>query len=289
LAERERTRDREIAQAKEIEKAYTELKATQAQLIQSEKMASLGELTAGIAHEIQNPLNFVNNFSEINTELVTEMKDLLAGNKVTGQSIEELNLLIDDVLQNLQKINQHGKRAENIVKNMLLHSRTGGGEEELTDINFLCEEYLKLSYHGFRAKDNLFIVDLVTQYEPGIEKINIVPQDVGRVLMNLYNNAFYSMEEKRKKNITGYEPAINVSTKSEGEKIKIIIRDNGMGISKKYINKVLQPFFTTKPTGVGTGLGLSLSYDIIKAYGGDMTVDSVEGEYATFTIELSVN
>lgn len=290
LEERVKERTTQLSEQKEnLQAALTNLKASQLQLVQKEKMASLGEVASGIAHEIQNPLNFVNNFAEINTELVTEMKELLSGKQVSEQSKEEVNLLIDDVLQNLQKINQHGKRAENIVKNMLVHSRTGSGEEELTDINFLSEEYLKLSYHGFRAKDNLFIVSLKTQYDPGIEKINIVPQDVGRVLMNIYNNAFYSMEEKRKKNIPNYEPELIVSTQSEGEKIRITIRDNGMGIPKKYINKVLQPFFTTKPTGVGTGLGLSLSYDIIKAYGGDLIVDSVEGEYAVFTIELSAN
>lgn len=273
-------RQKQKAKAK-IEKAYSELKATQTQLIQSEKMASLGELTAGIAHEIQNPLNFVNNFSEVNAELLTELKqELEQGN------MEESKSLVHEIGENEQKINHHGKRADAIVKGMLQHSRKNTGQKELTDINALADEYLRLSYHGLRAKDKSFNAAFKTNFDNSIGKISIVPQDIGRVLLNLFNNAFYAVHEKAKKLDTGYEPTVSVSTKKLDDKIEINVKDNGMGISKSLVEKIFQPFFTTKPTGQGTGLGLSLSYDIIKAHGGELKVESNEGEGATFIIIL---
>ncbi len=272
-----------------------ELKSTQVQLIQSEKMASLGELTAGIAHEIQNPLNFVNNFSEVNTELIDEMQfELNAGNNKEAISIAS------DIKENQDKITHHGKRADAIVKGMLHHSRSTTGQKELTDINALTEEYLRLSYHGLRAKDKNFNANFKTDFDPYLSseegKINIISQDIGRVLLNFYNNAFYAVTQKKKKfdqdlneiitNAKTYSPELIVSTKKLGNKIEIRIRDNGTGISTKVMDKMYQPFFTTKPTGEGTGLGLSLSYDIIKAHGGDISVDTREGEYAEFIIKL---
>ncbi len=280
-AEREKTRVRELAQAKEIEKAYGELKTTQAQLIQSEKMASLGELTAGIAHEIQNPLNFINNFSEINKELIEEMElEIDKGNK------ENLRSIATDVKQNEEKISHHGKRADAIVKGMLQHSRASTGQKEPTDINALADEYLRLSYHGLRSRDKSFNVTLQTDFDPAIRKINIISQDIGRVLLNLYNNAFYAVAEKEKQQPEGYEPTVSVITKRIGEKVLISVKDNGGGIPQKIKDKVFQPFFTTKPTGQGTGLGLSLSYDIIKAHGGELKVETKEGEGAEFLISI---
>ncbi|HXL58881.1 MAG TPA: tetratricopeptide repeat protein, partial [Chitinophagaceae bacterium] len=274
-----------------IEKAYTDLKSTQQQLIQSAKMASLGELTAGIAHEIQNPLNFVNNFSEVSNELLDEMKTELA----TGNGQEAI-MIADDVKQNLEKILHHGKRADAIVKGMLQHSRLSTGHKESTDINALADEYLRLSYQGLRAKDKLFSATIITDYDKTIEKIKIIPQDVGRVLLNLYNNAFYAVKEKKKafQSFGGevtYEPTVSVSTKKINSPsgvagIEIHVRDNGNGIPEKISGKIFQPFFTTKPTGSGTGLGLSLSYDIIKAHGGELKVETKEGEYAEFIVRL---
>ena len=288
LEDRVKERTRELSRQKEsLQHALKDLKDSQLQLVQKEKMASLGEVASGIAHEIQNPLNFVNNFSEINTELVLEVKDLLAKEKLSATGEEEINSIIENVAENMHKINQHGRRADNIVKNMLQHAKGSGGKKEFSDINFLAEEYLKLSYHGFRAKDNLFSVVIKSSFDPGIKKINIVPQDIGRVLFNIYNNAFYSVRDKIKKHKTDYEPVVEVITKKLGQKVLIQIRDNGLGISSKYLDKIYQPFFTTKPTGEGTGLGLSLSYDIIKAHQGELKVDSIEGEYAEFTVELS--
>ena len=283
IAEREKTRERELTQAKEIEKAYGELKTTQSQLIQSEKMASLGELTAGIAHEIQNPLNFVNNFSEVNKELIDETSQAIrAGN--TNEAIELLSSLRD----NEEKISNHGQRADSIVKGMLQHSRISAGQKEPTDINALADEYLRLSYHGLRAKDKSFDVAMQTDFDPIIGKINIVPQDVGRVMLNLYNNAFYAVSEKAKRQTHDYEPRVSVSTKRIGAKIKIMVKDNGTGIPQKVIDKIFQPFFTTKPTGQGTGLGLSMSYDIIKTHGGELKVDSKEGEGAEFVVLIPI-
>jgi signal transduction histidine kinase len=258
------------------------LQATQSQLIQSEKMASLGELTAGIAHEIQNPLNFVNNFSEVSTELIKEMVD-----EVDRGNTEEVKAIANDLVQNLEKINYHGKRADGIVKGMLQHSRSSNGQKEMTDINVLCDEYLRLAYHGLRAKDKSFNAALKTDFDESIGKINIVPQDTGRVILNLITNAFYVVDEKKKSGITDYAPTVWVSTKKRGDKVEIKVADNGNGISKKIMDKIFQPFFTTKPTGQGTGLGLSLSYDIItKGHGGELKVETKEGEGTAFIILL---
>ena len=251
----------------------TTLKSTQKQLIQSEKMASLGELTAGIAHEIQNPLNFVNNFSEVNKELLVEMKD-----EMNKGNLEEADLIANDVIENEEKINHHGKRADAIVKGMLQHSRSSTGQKEPTDINVLADEYLRLSYHGLRAKDKSFNADFKTDFDNSIGKINIIPHDIGRVLLNLYNNAFYAVTEKKKQQPENYEPTVSVSTKKIDDKIEIKVADNGDGIPQKVVHKIFQPFFTTKPTGVGTGLGLSLAYDIVKTHGGELKVETKEGE-----------
>jgi len=266
----------------QLKQSLEELKSTQAQLIQQEKMASLGELTAGIAHEIQNPLNFVNNFSEVNTELVDELKtELATGNQ--QQAIE----IADDIKDNEQKILHHGKRADAIVKGMLQHSRVSTGQKELTDINALADEYLRLSYHGMRAKDKTFNATLQTDFDKSIEKINVVPQDIGRVLLNLFNNAFYALSVKTLATADGnYEPTVSVCTKKVDGKIEIHVKDNGIGIPQKVVDKIFQPFFTTKPTGQGTGLGLSLSYDTIKAHGGEIKVETKEGEGSEFIIQL---
>jgi ligand-binding sensor domain-containing protein/signal transduction histidine kinase len=300
--ERERTRDKELKQAREIEKAYQSLevahenlKSTQAQLIQSEKMASLGELTAGIAHEIQNPLNFVNNFSEVSNELLHEMKEELA----TG-NVQLVTELADDIIQNLEKINHHGKRADAIVKGMLQHSRSSNGHKEPTDINALADEYLRLSYHGLRAKDNSFNASFKTDFDPTLPKINVIPQDIGRVLLNLINNAFYAVNARKVQTTHAlslkqtlpqqtpplYKPTVIVSTTYLGARIEISVKDNGNGIPASIKDKIFQPFFTTKPTGQGTGLGLSLSYDIVKAHGGSIKINSESGVYTEFIIQL---
>ena len=268
--ERQKTQQVELAQAKEIEKAYHELRSTQTQLIHAEKMASLGELTAGIAHEIQNPLNFVNNFSEVNKELIQEMKE-----EIVKGNTKEAMVLAGSIMDNEDKILLHGQRADAIVKSMLQHSRSSTGQKEPVDINAMADEYLRLSYHGLRAKDKSFNAKLLTHFDAGIDKINIIPQDIGRVLLNLYNNAFYAVMEKKNSGIEGYDPTVSVNTQKQGNKIEIIIKDNGPGIPDKIKDKIFQPFFTTKPTGQGTGLGLSLSYDIIKAHGGELLVKSV--------------
>ncbi len=268
----------------EVERALNELKATQKQLIQSEKMASLGELTAGIAHEIQNPLNFVNNFSEVNEELLAEMKEEM----IKGNTNEAL-ILADGAIGNQQKINLHGKRADAIVKGMLQHSQKGTGVKEPTDINALADEYLRLAFHGLRAKDKEFNAILKTDFDEGIGNINIIPQDIGRVLLNLYNNAFYAVSEKKKQLADSYEPTIIVSSKKINDKVEIAVSDNGNGIPQKIVDKIFQPFFTTKPTGQGTGLGLSLSYDIIKAHGGEIKVKSEEGMGSEFIIVLKAD
>jgi len=271
-----------------VEKAYGELKSTQSQLIQSEKMASLGELTAGIAHEIQNPLNFVNNFSDVSNELLDEMKEELAkGN------IGDAMAIADDVKQNLEKINHHGKRADGIVKGMLQHSRTSSSQKEMTDINSLADEYLRLAYHGLRAKDNSFNAKFETDFDPAVGKINIIPQEIGRVILNLINNAFYSVSERKKQSDNDYEPSVTITTRSiqpplGGRGIQIRVSDNGSGIPQKILDKIFQPFFTTKPTGQGTGLGLSLAYDIIKAHGGEIKVETKEGEGSEFMIKLPI-
>jgi ligand-binding sensor domain-containing protein/signal transduction histidine kinase len=281
VKERMKSREKELLQAKEIEKAYHELKSTQAQLIQSEKMASLGELTAGIAHEIQNPLNFVNNFSEVNQELIAEMKEELAKGNT-----EEAAKIMGQIGDNEEKIMHHGKRADAIVKNMLQHSRTSTNIKEPTDLNALADEYFRLAYHGMRSKDKSFNATMQSDYDGSIALIPLIPQDMGRVLLNLYNNAFYAVFEKKKTIAKGYEPTVSVNTKKVNDIIEIKIKDNGNGISLKIIDKIFQPFFTTKPAGLGTGLGLSLSYDIIKTHGGDIKVNTKEGEFTEFVIRV---
>lgn len=280
----ERTADLTL-QKEALQHTLDELKATQKQLIQSEKMASLGELTAGIAHEIQNPLNFVTNFSEVNTELLAEMKE-----EIEKGNLEEVKLIANDIAANEQKINHHGKRADAIVKGMLQHSRSSNGVKEPTDINVLADEYLRLAYHGLRAKDKSFNATMKTDFDEKVGNINIIPQDIGRVILNLITNAFYVVNEKSKQGIAGYEPTVKVNTSLTsllgGRGVIISIKDNGNGIPPKVLDKIFQPFFTTKPTGQGTGLGLSLSYDIIKAHGGELKVETKEGDGASFTIIL---
>ena len=292
-------------QKEKVETTLSELRSTQSQLIQSEKMASLGELTAGIAHEIQNPLNFVNNFSEVNEELLKELKT-----EAEKGNLEEVKVIANDIVFNSEKINHHGKRADAIVKGMLQHSRNSSGQKELTDINALADEYLRLAYHGLRAKDKTFNAVTKTDFDSGIGKINIIPQDIGRVILNLINNAFFAVDEKKKqmppspkgvqgKIIMDYEPMVTVTTKRLGSplgdrgkpdsyRVEIRVADNGNGIPQKVLDKIFQPFFTTKPTGQGTGLGLSLSYDIVKAHGGELKVETKEGEGSEFSIQLPI-
>jgi len=273
-----------------LQKSLDDLKAAQTQLVQSEKMASLGELTAGIAHEIQNPLNFVNNFSEVSKELIDEMNI-----ELDKGEFEEAKAIANDIKQNLEKINHHGKRADAIVKGMLQHSRSSSGKKEPTDINALCDEYLRLCYHGLRAKDKSFNANLITDFDASLPKINIIPQDMGRVILNLLTNAFYActersrsaVDEKEKSGIDGYEPTVSISTKKIADKVEIKVTDNGNGIPQKVLDKIFQPFFTTKPTGQGTGLGLSLAFDIItKGHGGELKVETVEREGTTFMIQI---
>jgi signal transduction histidine kinase len=272
-----------IEQKEKLQKTLDELKSTQSQLVQSEKMASLGELTAGIAHEIQNPLNFVNNFSEVSTELVDEMKsEIIKGN------YDEVNVIAEDVKQNLEKINHHGKRASDIVRGMLQHSRSSSGVKEPTDINALVDEYFRLAYHGLRAKDKTFNAAMKTDFDATICNISIIPQDIGRVILNLITNAFYVVNEKSKQGIADYAPTVSVVTKKINHQVEIRVTDNGNGIPANIVDKIFQPFFTTKPTGQGTGLGLSLSYDIVKAHGGELTVESKEGVGSEFIIQLPI-
>ncbi|HEY5967816.1 MAG TPA: ATP-binding protein [Chitinophagaceae bacterium] len=269
---------------KALTQTLEELKATQVQLIQSEKMASLGELTAGIAHEIQNPLNFVNNFSEVSNELIDEMTEQLEKGNA-----EEAKAIANEVKMSLEKINLHGKRADGIVKSMLQHSRASTGKKEPTDINVLADEYLRLAYHGLRAKDKSFNAAIKTDYDENIGLVKIISQDIGRVILNLITNAFYAVMEKKKLQPTGYEPTVTVSTKKIDNKIIVEVKDNGTGIPQKAIDKIFQPFFTTKPTGQGTGLGLSLSYDIVtKGHGGEIKVETKEGESTGFSVILPV-
>ncbi len=274
------------AEKEKVENTLTELKNTQSLLIQSEKMASLGELTAGIAHEIQNPLNFVNNFSDINQELLDELEEEEA--KPAGEKDSELIAeLIAGIKQNTKKINHHGRRADGIVKGMLQHSRKHSDEKEPTDINKMADEYVRLAYHGYRAKERDFNAKIETDFDGNIEKINAVPQDLGRVMLNLLTNAFYAVNQKKQQGVDGYEPTVKVLTKKLTNQIEITIQDNGMGIPDEVVNKIFQPFFTTKPTGQGTGLGLSLSYDIItKIHGGELNVESEPGEGTRFIIRL---
>jgi len=264
-----------------VEKTLFDLKQAQAQLVQSEKMASLGQLTAGIAHEIQNPLNFVNNFSEVSSELIEEMTE-----EIKKGNLEEVKTIAGDVKQNLEKINHHGKRADAIVKGMLQHSRSSTGQKESTDINSLADEYIRLCYHGLRAKDKSFNATIKTDFDTTLEKIDIIPQDIGRAILNLLTNAFYTVNEKKKENNDSFEPTVSITTKKIADKLLISVMDNGDGIPEKALDKIFQPFYTTKPTGQGTGLGLSLSYDIIKAHGGEIKVVTKEGEGSDFIIQL---
>ncbi len=269
LATQNETLERQVAER------TIALKASQAQLIQSEKLASLGELTAGIAHEIQNPLNFVNNFSEVSAELVAEMQD-----ELDKGDTDEAKAIADDLKQNLQKITQHGKRASSIVKGMLEHSRASTGQREPTDLNALADEYLRLAYHGLRAKDSRFNSDFKTDFDENLPKVAVIPQDMGRVLLNLINNAFYAVKSVEK-------PLVVVKTEQTDNQVLIKISDNGTGMSEATQAKIFQPFFTTKPTGQGTGLGLSLAYDIVtKGHGGTLTMESVEGEGTEFVMRL---
>lgn len=265
----------------ELKHSFEHLKSAQAQLIQSEKMASLGELTAGIAHEIQNPLNFVNNFAEVNKELIDE-----AFQANDAGNLHEVKQILTSLRDNEEKITHHGHRADAIVKGMLQHSRTSTGQKEVIDINTLADEYLRLAYHGVRAKDKSFNATLHTDFDPKMGTISIISQDIGRVLLNLYNNAFYAVSEKKKQTLGAYEPTVTVSTKRLNSMVTIAVKDNGNGIPGKALEKIFQPFFTTKPPGKGTGLGLSLSYDIVKTHGGQLLVNTNEGEYAEFVVEL---
>ncbi len=269
---------------KVLKTTLADLKTTQAQLVQSEKMASLGELTAGIAHEIQNPLNFVNNFSEVNNELIDEMNE-----ELEKGDLDEAKTIAANIKHNLEKINHHGKRADSIVKGMLQHSRSNSGTKEPTDINALCDEYLRLSYHGLRAKDKAFNAKLITNFEDGLKKVNVIPQDLGRVVLNLLTNAFYAVNERKQQNPSNYEPTVSIGTKTVGKLLEINIKDNGNGMPKEVADKIFQPFFTTKPTGQGTGLGLSMSYDIVtKGHGGVLKVKTEQNVGTEFIICLPI-
>ncbi|HEY2582820.1 MAG TPA: ATP-binding protein [Mucilaginibacter sp.] len=271
-------------QKNELQETLVLLQTTQQQLIQSEKLASLGELTAGIAHEIQNPLNFVNNFSEVSVELIDEMEQ-----ELTNGDKDEAIAIAGDLKQNLEKIIHHGKRADGIVKGMLQHSRASNGIKELTNINTLADEYLRLAYHGLRAKEKSFNADLITHFDEKIPVVNVVPQDIGRVLLNLFTNAFYAVQQKEKLEIEGYKPAVTITTYTKKGSLLISVKDNGIGIPDDIKDKIMQPFFTTKPTGEGTGLGLSLTYDmVVKGHGGNITVDTKEGEFTEFIISLPI-
>ena len=274
-------------QKAKAEDALTELQVTQKQLIQTAKMASLGELTAGIAHEIQNPLNFVNNFSEVSVELLGELKNSVLNN---SNSVDkgEVDEILKSLTDNLNKIHHHGRKADLIVKGMLQHSRLSTGKKEPVSINALADEYLRLSYRGLKAKDKDFTVAISTSFAENVGTIDIVPQDIGRVLLNLYNNAFYAVNKKKQQSTAAFEPSVSVRSKREGDVFSLSIRDNGIGIPSAIIDKIFQPFFTTKPTGEGTGLGLSLSYDIVKAHGGDIMVNTTEGDFTEFVLQLPI-
>jgi signal transduction histidine kinase len=264
-----------------LESALADLKETQAQLIQSEKMASLGELTAGIAHEIQNPLNFVNNFSEVNRELIDELEQ-----EIEKGNMGEVSTLAKNIRENQEKITHHGKRADSIVKGMLQHSRNSSGLREPTDINALADEYLRLAYHGLRARDKSFNATVRPVFDGSVGLVKIIPQDVGRVILNLITNAFYAVNEKRKRAPAGFEPTVIVQTRKEAGRIEIRVKDNGDGIPERVLDKIFQPFFTTKPSGEGTGLGLSLSFEIVKAHGGELKVNTKENDGTEFIVQL---
>lgn len=277
--------ERKVAErTAQLQQSLQELKATQAQLIQTEKMASLGELTAGIAHEIKNPLNFILNFSELSEDLAKELKEEV--DRATTDK-ELIGGLVDDITGNIQKIGYHGKRASSIVNNMLVHSRTSKGVKEPTDINDLVETYLRTSYEEMLIKNKSFEAVVEKQFDPAVGKLNVIQEDIGRVLLNLFSNAFYAVEEKKKMLNGTFEPTVQVITSKTGTRVELCVQDNGTGIPQSVLDKIYQPFFTTKPTGVGTGLGLSLSYDIItKVHGGELKVETKEGEWTKFTIGL---
>lgn len=283
LARQNETLEQKITErTAELNQSLQQLKTSQRQLIQSEKMASLGELTAGIAHEIQNPLNFVNNFSDVNREMIEELIE-----ELEKGDIQEAKVIATDIGQNEEKINHHGKRADAIVKGMLQHSRTSAGQMEPVDLNALAGEYLRLSYHGMRAMNKLFNAQLATHFDEKLPKANVIPQDIGRVLLNIMNNAFYAVQQKAKTAGADYRPEVAISTFCNNGRAVIQIRDNGTGIPANIREKVMQPFFTTKPTGEGTGLGLSLSYDIIvKGHNGTIDIESTEGQGALFIVAL---
>jgi two-component system, NtrC family, sensor kinase len=270
----------------ELNQSLNNLRATQTQLIQSEKMASLGELTAGIAHEIQNPLNFVNNFSELNKEMLEELK--AESKKPKAERSEQLEVdLVNDLIENETKINHHGKRADAIVKGMLQHSQSGSGVKEPTNVNALADEYLRLAFHGLRAKDKDFNAELVTHFDANLPKVNAITQDIGRIMLNLFNNAFYAVHQKKKALDGKFKPVVTVTTITENGQVVIKVKDNGIGIPNGIKDKIMQPFFTTKPTGEGTGLGLSLTYDmVVKGHGGSIDVNTKEGDYTEFVIKL---
>ena len=287
LTEYAHTLEKKVAErTAQLQKSLQELRAAQAQLIQSEKMASLGELTAGIAHEIQNPLNFIINFSEVSEDLALELREELAKEKPNNETV---NAVIDDIENNFQKISQHGRRATGIVTSMLVHSRSSKGVKEPTDINELVETYLRTSYEEMQIRTKGFQAVIQRQYDPAVGMMSLIPEDLGRVLLNLFNNAFYSLEEKKKALNGTFEPALQVTTRKFGTRVELCVKDNGTGIPESVVDKIYQPFFTTKPTGVGTGLGLSLSYDIVtKGHGGEMKVETEEGKGTTFSILLPI-
>lgn len=276
----ERTRELTI-QKEELQHALNDLKATQSQLIHAEKMASLGQLTAGIAHEIQNPLNFINNFSDVNRELLQEMNE-----EMQKGNLEEARHIANNVMANQEKILHHGRRADSIVKGMLMHSRNSTGQKEPTDINKLADEYFRLSYHGIRAKEKSFNAQLVTHFDESLSPVNIVPQEIGRVILNLITNAFYAVGEKARRSDSSYHPTVTITTRKVGSRTEVLVKDNGGGIPQDVVDKIFQPFFTTKPTGQGTGLGLSLSYDIVRAHGGELKLNNKPGEGAEFVVSL---
>ena len=286
-------RTTELTTEKEkLELALSELKATQDQLIQSEKLASLGELTAGIAHEIQNPLNFVNNFTELSGELAIELKEEIDELEISGEGKENIAELLSNLIQNQEKINHHGKRAASIVNGMLQHARTSSGKKEPTDLNALSDEFLRLAYHGLRAKDRGFNATMKTDFDETIGNVAVIPQDIGRVMLNLITNGFYEVTEKKKKATASgqdFEPTVTVSSKRKGDMVILTVKDNGRGIPRKALDKIFQPFFSTKPTGRGTGLGLSLAYDIVtKGHGGELKVETKKGEGTAFIVLLPI-
>jgi two-component system, NtrC family, sensor kinase len=289
VTERKRA-EQEIRAARDTsERALQELQTAQASLLHAQKMAALGQLTAGIAHEIKNPLNFVNNFADLSVELLNELKERAAPAVASlgDDTSAEIDEIVAMLTGNLSKIAEHGRRADGIVKSMLAHSRGGSGDRQSTDVNALLEEALNLAYHGARAQDQNFNITLERELDRTLAPIEVVPQDVTRVFLNLFGNGFYAADKRRREAGDGFRPVLKVTTKDLGEAVEIRVRDNGTGIPPEFRDKLFQPFFTTKPTGEGTGLGLSISYDIItQQHGGTLEVDSMFGEFTQFTIRL---